>query len=94
MRRAGIAVVWDTDDDIGAVTRGSEAWHRLGGRRDDQAPLQAGASQSARRAHLVTTTNEHLAQIYRDAAASASSRSRTTSRPEDCGTRADATRES
>jgi len=33
MRRAGIAVVWDTDDDISAVTRGSEAWHRQGGRR-------------------------------------------------------------
>jgi len=32
-RKRGIAVVWDTDDDIGAVTRGTRAWRQMGGRR-------------------------------------------------------------
>ncbi len=65
MRRAGMAVVWDTDDDISAVTRGSEAWHRQGGRRGVRRHFKA-AVQAARTAHLVTTTNEHLAQVYRE----------------------------
>jgi glycosyl transferase family 1 len=65
VRRAGVAVVWDTDDDLGAVTRGSEAWHRLGGRRGIKRHVKQ-ALAAARAAHLVTTTNEHLAQVYRD----------------------------
>lgn len=65
MRRAGVAVVWDTDDDISAVTRGSEAWHRLGGRRGIRRHFKQ-ALQAARTAHLVTTTNEHLARVYRE----------------------------
>jgi hypothetical protein len=65
MRRAGVAVVWDTDDDISAVTRGSEAWHRQGGRRGIRRHFKQ-ALTAARTAHLVTTTNEHLAQVYRE----------------------------
>jgi len=65
MRDAGVAVVWDTDDDISAVTRGSEAWHRLGGRRNIRRHFRA-AVEAARTAHVVTTTNEHLAQVYRE----------------------------
>lgn len=65
MRDAGVAVVWDTDDDIGAVTRGSEAWHRLGGRRNIRRHFNATIAV-ARAAHVVTTTNEHLAQVYRE----------------------------
>jgi len=65
MRRAGIAVVWDTDDDLRAVTRGSEAWHRQGGRRGIRRHAEQ-ALQAARTAHLVTTTSEHLARIYRE----------------------------
>jgi hypothetical protein len=65
VRRAGIAVVWDTDDDISAVTRGSEAWHRLGGRRMIRRHFKE-AVAIARTAHVVTTTNEHLAQVYRE----------------------------
>jgi hypothetical protein len=64
VRRAGIAVVWDTDDDISAVRRGSEAYHRLGGRRMIRRHFKS-AVAAARAAHLVTTTNEHLAQVYR-----------------------------
>jgi hypothetical protein len=65
MRRGGVAVVWDTDDDISAVRRGSEAYHRLGGRRGVRRHFKQ-AITAARTAHLVTTTNEHLAQVYRD----------------------------
>jgi len=65
MRRAGVAVVWDTDDDISSVERGSEAWHRQGGRRGIKRRFKQ-AVQAARTAHLVTTTNEHLAQVYRE----------------------------
>ena len=57
--------MWDTDDDISAVTRGSEAWHRLGGRRNIRRHFKR-AVEAARTAHLVTTTNEHLAQVYRE----------------------------
>lgn len=65
VRGAGVAIVWDTDDDISAVTRGSEAWHRLGGRRNIKRHFKR-AVQAARTAHLVTTTNEHLAGVYRE----------------------------
>jgi hypothetical protein len=65
MRRLGVAVVWDTDDDISAVTRGSEAWHRQGGRRGIRRRFKQ-AVQAARTAHLVTTTNEHLANVFRE----------------------------
>jgi len=65
LRRAGVAVVWDTDDDISAITRGSEAWHRHGGRRGIKRHYRQ-AVQAARTAHLVTTTNEHLAHVYRE----------------------------
>jgi glycosyltransferase involved in cell wall biosynthesis len=64
-RAAGIAIVWDTDDDISAVRRGSEAWHRLGGRRMIRRHFKQTIA-AARSAHLVTTTNEHLAQVYRE----------------------------
>jgi hypothetical protein len=65
VRNAGVAVVWDTDDDISSVTRGTEAWHRLGGRRNIRRHFKQ-AVKAARTAHLVTTTNERLAQVYRD----------------------------
>lgn len=65
MRRAGVAVVWDSDDDISAITRGSEGWHRHGGRRGIRRHFKQ-ALQAAHSAHLVTTTNEQLAQVYRE----------------------------
>ena len=65
LRSAGVAVTWDTDDDFGAVRRGSEAWRRLGGRRTIRRHLGEMIAV-AQAAHLVTTTNEHLAQVYRD----------------------------
>jgi Glycosyl transferases group 1 len=65
LRRGRIAVVWDTDDDISAVTRGSEAWHRLGGRRMIRRHFKESVV-AARSVHLMTTTNEHLARVYRE----------------------------
>lgn len=65
VRRAGIAVVWDTDDDLSAVRRGSEAYHRLGGRRMIRRHFKQ-AVQAARTAHVMTTTSSHLAGVYRD----------------------------
>jgi hypothetical protein len=65
VRGQGVALVWDTDDNLGAVTRGSQAWHRLGGRRGIR-HHQKQAIAAARLAHVVTTTNERLAQVYRD----------------------------
>jgi hypothetical protein len=65
VRDRGVGVLWDTDDDLSAVTRGSQAWHRLGGRRGIRRHFKQ-ALTAARTAHVVTTTNEHLAQLYRE----------------------------
>jgi hypothetical protein len=65
LRQAGIAVVWDTDDDISAVKRGTQAWDRLGGRRNMRRTFKQSV-EAAQTAHLVTTTSEQLAQVYRD----------------------------
>jgi glycosyltransferase involved in cell wall biosynthesis len=64
--RQGVAVVWDTDDDVAAIPRGTEAYKTLGGRRKIRRHF-ASTVAIARAAHLMTTTNEHLAQVYRDA---------------------------
>jgi hypothetical protein len=64
VRASGVALTWDTDDDFSAVRRGSEAWHRLGGRRNIRRHFQA-TIEAARTAHVMTTTSEHLAHVYR-----------------------------
>jgi glycosyltransferase involved in cell wall biosynthesis len=66
VRRAGVAVVWDTDDDLSAVRRGSEAYHRLGGRRMIRRHFKR-AIEAARTAHVMTTTSERLAAVYGEA---------------------------
>jgi hypothetical protein len=66
LRARGVAVVWDTDDDIREAPKGSETYKSLGGRRGIKR-LFARTVALARAAHLLTTTNEHLAQVYRDA---------------------------
>lgn len=65
LREQGVALVWDSDDDIAAAPKGSNAFKRLGGRRALRAHF-ARTVEMARAAHLMTTTNEHLAQLYRD----------------------------
>jgi len=66
LARHGVAVVWDTDDDVSAPPKGSETYKTLGGRRKIRKFFQL-TVEIARAAHLMTTTNEHLARIYRDA---------------------------
>ncbi|HEX5146477.1 MAG TPA: glycosyltransferase [Conexibacter sp.] len=66
LRRAGMAVVWDTDDDYSAVRRGTETWRRLGGRRSIRRHLRQMLA-AARTAHAMTTTSERIAELYRDA---------------------------
>ncbi len=66
LRRAGVAVVWDTDDDLSAVRRGSEAYHHLGGRRMIRRHFKQ-AVEAARTAHVMTTTSDRLAEVYGEA---------------------------
>ena len=66
LRGHGIAVVWDSDDDIGSAPKGSASYQRLGGKRKIRRHFERTIA-IARAAHLMTTTNERLAQVYRDA---------------------------
>jgi hypothetical protein len=66
LRAHGVAVVWDSDDDILATPKGSETYKSLGGRRKIRRLFEHTVALG-RAAHLMTTTNEHLAQVYRDA---------------------------
>lgn len=64
LRRAGIAVVWDTDDDISSAPLGLADFRGPFGRRDRKRTF-ARTVEVATAADLVTTTNEHLADVYR-----------------------------
>lgn len=66
LRGRGIAVVWDTDDNILAAPRGTESRRQLGGRRGMRRRFER-AVAAARSANLLTTTSERLADIYREA---------------------------
>lgn len=66
LRHAGVAVVWDSDDDALGVPRGSETYRRLGGRRKLRRIFDQ-TVEMARTAHLMTTTSEQLADVYREA---------------------------
>jgi len=68
LRAHGVAVVWDTDDDARSVPSGTETYRRLGGRRKLRRMFEQTAA-IARAAHLVTTTSDTLARIYREAGA-------------------------
>lgn len=59
----GVGIVWDNDDDIGAIPKGSPLYAKFGG-----AKLQAvarGVTGMARLAHVVTTPSHSLAAKYR-----------------------------
>lgn len=66
LRAHGVAVTWDTDDDITAAPKGSATYKELG-RKRGMRKLFGRTVEMATAAHLLTTTNEHLAQVYRDA---------------------------
>jgi glycosyltransferase involved in cell wall biosynthesis len=64
LRRAGVAITYDNDDDLAAIPRDSPSYQRLGGlsgHRDF-----AASARAARRAALVTTPSPALADRYRE----------------------------
>jgi glycosyltransferase involved in cell wall biosynthesis len=65
LRRTGVAISYDNDDDLSAIHRDSPSYKRLGGlqgHRDFAATVRV-----ARRAALVTTPSRVLANRYREA---------------------------
>lgn len=68
LRDRGVAVVWDTDDDIMGTPRFSPTYKEIGGRRKLKRRF-ALAAEIARTAHLVTTSSSVLADTYREAGA-------------------------
>lgn len=66
LRAQGVAVTWDTDDDVTAPPKGSATYKELG-RKRGMRKLFERTVEIAQAAHLLTTTSEHLAQRYRDA---------------------------
>lgn len=68
MHEYGIAVVWDTDDDISDLPRNTPLYRRHGGRRGMRARAERNVA-IALEADVVTTSSEPLAQTYRAAGA-------------------------
>lgn len=66
LREHGIAIVWDSDDDVQAAPKGSDPYKALGRKRGLRKHFKRTVEMAAT-AHLMTTPSEHLAQIYRDA---------------------------
>ncbi len=66
LRAAGVAVVWDTDDDMTAAPKGSATYKELGRKRGMRKLFERSVA-IGRAAHLLTTTSEAIAQRYRDA---------------------------
>jgi glycosyltransferase involved in cell wall biosynthesis len=67
LRRAGVTVTYDNDDDLAAVHRESPTYRTLGGLHGQQAFLAT--ARVARKAALVTTPSAVLAERYRRAGA-------------------------
>jgi glycosyltransferase involved in cell wall biosynthesis len=67
LRRAGVAISYDNDDDLSAIHRDSPSYKRLGGLQGHRD--FAATARVARRATVVTTPSQVLADRYRDAGA-------------------------
>jgi hypothetical protein len=65
LKRRGIAVVWDNDDDFSSMPKSRQTRRMAGGRSNKQ--IFAEMILTAKLAHAVTTTNETLARVYRKA---------------------------
>jgi hypothetical protein len=63
--RGGVAITYDNDDNLSAAPKESADYKQLGGLRGHGAFV--GSVKVARVAEVVTTTNETLADMYRDA---------------------------
>lgn len=66
LRERGVAVVWDSDDDVQAAPKGSDPYKALGRRRGLRKHFKRTVDIAAA-AQLMTTPSPHLAQVYRDA---------------------------
>jgi hypothetical protein len=64
LRAAGVAVVWDTDDNVAEIPRDSPAYPRFGGRKGVKRLFEA-TVEMAREATVMTTPSHHLAELYR-----------------------------
>jgi glycosyltransferase involved in cell wall biosynthesis len=65
LQDSGVAVVWDSDDDVTAVPRGATSYRRIGGFQGQR--LWAEMQAMIRIADIVTTPSEGLAGIFRRA---------------------------
>lgn len=63
LRRAGIGVVWDNDDDITSLPRSNPQYRRLGGANARR--LKLDLARMIRAAHVVSTPSRLLAEKYR-----------------------------
>lgn len=84
LRRKGVAVVWDKDDDIAATPRFAPAYREYGGRRGVKRGF-ARSVEIAATANLMTTPSAHLAQRYRDHGVEHVETIENHVAPEDCG---------
>ncbi|HEY1689619.1 MAG TPA: hypothetical protein VGF95_12240 [Solirubrobacteraceae bacterium] len=67
LRSNGVAISWDNDDDVTAISEHSPSYGRLGGVRGQQEFRQQ--IRAIKIADLVTTTNATLAQLFMQAGA-------------------------
>lgn len=65
LQARGIGVVWDTDDDARNAPMSRELRRVIGGRRAVRR-FHDRSLEIARRVDLMTTTNEHLASVFRE----------------------------
>jgi glycosyltransferase involved in cell wall biosynthesis len=63
LKRTGVAVVWDNDDDLVAIPKGSPTYAGFSGLAGQR--VLAGMTTMMRAADIVTTPSEALAQRYR-----------------------------
>lgn len=67
LKRRGIGITWDNDDDIRLLPKESPSYAKIGGakaERDFKAQIQL-----LKRAHVVTTTSDYLVDTYRESGA-------------------------
>lgn len=65
LRRRGVAVTWDSDDDLTSIPRGNPGYRRTGGFRGQK--VFADMTAMMRLANVVTTPTEVLADLFRRA---------------------------
>lgn len=64
LRAAGIAVVWDSDDDLSSIPRKAPVYTRVGGRKGVRRMFEESVAMAGA-ATVMTTPSERIAEIYR-----------------------------